>query len=161
MTVLLTMAAGISSASAEPTASRSVSAEAGWIRVVNSNSGKCLAVPGGNAYPGAVVVQWTCNGGASQSWYTSGSAWSTLKYDNVHCLAIGGASTANGAKAILWPCNGGGEQLWYVGGATTSPIYNWNSDKALAIGGASKAEGAAAIQWTPNGGSEQKWWFYN
>ena len=160
-TLLIAMAGVLSPASAEPATPRAASAEAGWIRIVNDNSGLCLAIGGGNAYAGATAIQWTCNGGAEQSWYVNGSAWSPIRFNSELCLAIGGRSTANGAKAILWPCNGGPEQLWYVGGPAISPVGNYNSGKCLAIGGRSTTRGAAAIQWQCNGGPEQDWWFYN
>jgi len=158
-TLLAIMATAISPASAETAATRSASG-AGWIHIVNGNSGQCLAIGGGNAYPGATAIQWTCNGRAEQTWYVDGHAWSPIYYNSELCIAIGGGSLVRGAKAILWPCNGGREQLWYVG-PDVAEIYNNNSGLCLAISGASLTRGAPAIQWTCNGGREQDWWFYN
>jgi len=42
--------------------------------LVNRNSGKCLAIPGGNKDPGISAIQWPCNGGKEQRWVQWSSA---------------------------------------------------------------------------------------
>lgn len=158
-TLLVTTAAGVPPTSAEPAAPRSADAPAGWHRVMNQNSGLCLAIGGGNAYPGVAAIQWTCNGQPEQRWYVTGDEWSPIKYNSELCLAIGGGSHVSGARAILWTCNDRPEQLWHVGGQGFVSVVNYNSRKCLAIGGGSATPGAVAIQWTCNYGPEQRWRF--
>ena len=44
-------------------------ATSGYYTVVNLNSNKCLDVTGRSTANGAVVQQWTCNGGTNQEWF--------------------------------------------------------------------------------------------
>jgi hypothetical protein len=37
--------------------------------LINLNSGKCLDVRGRSTANGAIVQQWTCNGGTNQNWF--------------------------------------------------------------------------------------------
>ncbi|WP_166427437.1 RICIN domain-containing protein [Nonomuraea mesophila] len=36
--------------------------------LVNSGTGRCLAIGHGKATPGKTAVQWKCTGGAEQGW---------------------------------------------------------------------------------------------
>ncbi|MFE2419789.1 RICIN domain-containing protein [Streptomyces hokutonensis] len=138
--------------------------------VWNSNSGKCLAIPGGSsAANGTTAIQYACDNPAPGvwdadqvwTWTLVSGATSTYTLKNKatdRCLAIGGASHTAGAEAIQWTCNGNTEQQWIDD--STGRLRNKESNLCLTIGNASTANSSPAIQWTceaVTSNPEQQW----
>jgi hypothetical protein len=94
-------------------------ARSGYVTAVNLNSGKCLDVTGRSTANGAVVQQWTCNGGTNQEWkpvLISGppNVYRLVNLNSGKCLDVTGRSLANGAVIQQWTCNGGTNQEWFL-----------------------------------------------
>jgi len=141
--------------------------------MVNSNSGKCLAISGGVPTDAAPAIQFDCHTDPDGSraleqlwtWTKVSDEDSTYTIENKKtekCLAIGGASHTLGAKAIQWTCESGHkEQQWVYD--STGRLWNNESNLCLAIPEASTANSIAAIQWTCEGvfddppHTEQQW----
>ncbi|MEU7022119.1 RICIN domain-containing protein [Streptomyces sp. NPDC046203] len=131
-----------------------MTSEAGYYKIHNWNSNKCLAIGSGNTANGANAIQWDCLAdSASQVWWLEGAH--VINYNSGKYLAIGASSTANGAEAIQWDYTGSDSQRWYWNGDF---IFNGNSGKYLAIGASSTANGAKAIQWDYTGSTGQAWY---
>jgi len=95
-------------------------ATSGYYTVVNLNSNKCLDVTGRSTANGAVIQQYTCNGGTNQEWYPSvaqnnpaATIYNLINLNSGKCLDVTGRSTANGAVVQQWTCNGGTNQEWF------------------------------------------------
>jgi glucosylceramidase len=95
-------------------------ATSGYYTVVNLNSKKCLDVTGRSTANGAVIQQWTCNGGTNQEWYPrvaqnnpAATIYNLVNLNSGKCLDVTGRSTANGAVIQQWTCNGGTNQEWF------------------------------------------------
>jgi len=137
---------------------------AGSYELVARHSGKCLDVSGLSSDDGALVIQWTCNGGLNQRWTLQPAADGSYNLVAGHSgklLDVTGVSTDDGARIIQWTANGGQNQQWLpqsVGGGYYT-LTARHSGKALDISGVSMDDGAPAIQWTPNGGANQQWLF--
>jgi beta-glucanase (GH16 family) len=132
--------------------------------IKNRKSGKMLDITGGSTADGAVVIQWSSNGGTNQQWQFISVGSGYYKIKNVKSgkiMDIEGASTVNGAKNIQWTDNGGTNQQWSLvsAGSGYYKIKNRKSGKILDITGASTADGAVDIQWSDNGGTNQQWFF--
>jgi ricin-type beta-trefoil lectin protein len=129
--------------------------------VLNGKSGKCLSVDDGSLADGALVIQWTCNGGPEQQWtFANNDTW--LNVRSGKCLSVeGGGSVAVGAHVIQWTCNGGPEQQWTPVTNGDAPFFLLVNDKSGLVlsvsGGGSTANGAEILQWSQNGGPEQEW----
>jgi hypothetical protein len=86
------------------------------VRIVNKNSGKCLAVAGGSDAEAAKVIQWDCVGSQDQRWIEwpepNSRRWVSFQNGNsIKCLAVAGASTANGAGLIQYTCGHTGQRF--------------------------------------------------
>lgn len=134
---------------------------------MNNKSGLMLDVSGPSTSNGAVVHQWSYNGGDNQWWFRPWQAngWTRLssRYSG-KCLGISGGSTAAGAQAIQWDCNGNPDQFvqfqWTgktSGGWPVYHIIDYNSGMCLGVSGGSTAQGAKVIQWPCNGNADQEW----
>ena len=93
-------------------------ATSGYYTAVNLNSGKCLDVTGRSTANGAVLQQWTCNGGTNQEWFPrvvqnnpAATIYNLVNLNSGKCLDVTGRSTANGAVVQQWTCNGG---VWFA-----------------------------------------------
>lgn len=88
------------------------------VKIVNANSGKCLAPANGSTASGTTMVQTTCSNASSQQWTVNplvGAYFQIVNTASNLCLEVYGASTANGAHANLYTCNGGTNQRWQQG----------------------------------------------
>jgi len=136
----------------------------GVYRLMNYNSGKAVDVTGYSTDNGAVIEQWTYNGGDNQKWQltsqgNNGGYYSLLATHSGKALDVYGGSTTDGASVIQWTWVGGNNQVWQVVPTFngTYKLVNKNSGKVLDVSGASALDGASVIQWTWNGGNNQKW----
>ncbi|WP_170177711.1 RICIN domain-containing protein [Thermomonospora umbrina] len=132
----------------------STGAEAVAVKIVNVNSGKCLAIGSSSTAQGAHAIQWDCIASSpGQVWVLDG--YHILNYNSGLYLAIGSSSTENGAHALQWSYTGSNGQRWYADG--DRHLINMNSDKYLAIGSSSTENGAHALQWSYTGSNGQRW----
>ncbi|WP_437995713.1 RICIN domain-containing protein [Sorangium sp. So ce185] len=84
-------------------------------RFAARHSGKCLDVNGASTADGAVVHQWTCNGGSNQEWLlqsAGGGYYRVVARHSGKCLDVVSGSTADGAAVKQYTCNGGSNQQW-------------------------------------------------
>jgi alpha-L-fucosidase len=135
---------------------------AGYYRIINRNSGKCIDVTGSSTADGAQIVQWTYNGGNNQQWQiidVGGGYFRITNRNSGKSLDVNAQSTEDGAQLIQWPYGGGNNQQWQlvdVGGGYYEIVCK-NSSKCADVTGASTADGAQIIQWTYAGGNNQQW----
>lgn len=141
-------------------ATTSSAAPAAFWRLQNGHSNLCLGVSGSSTSNGAEVIQWSCDGGAEQSWNFvpgPGTDQYTLHNSNSgQCLAIGGSSTAVGHGAIQWPCDGLSDELWEYN--QIDMLTNVNSGLCLAVPGSSTSNGTQVVQWTCQPTNADQFW---
>ncbi|MFD7813549.1 RICIN domain-containing protein [Streptomyces sp. NPDC059785] len=119
------------------------------------HSAKCADVTSQSLLAGAVVKQYTCNGGGNQKyWFKSlGSGYYALmaRHSSL-CL------TENASNVTQENCTAATAQQWSV---TASGSYWLLKSRAtgecLDVSGASTADSAAVITYTCNGATNQQW----
>lgn len=148
---------------------RDKAAGTSYTHVINNNSGKCMAVPGGNTNAGSNLIQWDCGNYADHYWnfvndYDDNNGYEWDHVVNSHsgqCLAVPGGSTAAGTKVIQWPCGNYADHLWrrVDMGNYNFELVNYNSGLCLSVPGASTADGVQLIQWPCAYYPDQYWNF--
>ena len=144
---------GTSLVMAQPASADSFSA-----RLMNSETRLCMD-GSGSAGPGAAVIQWECNGGANQVWYSSTDSRgrpTIVNAANGLCLDRHD-DTRLGAKLILWHCNSKWNQV-FEGGGWGNPIVNTTTGYVVDVPGGTGEWGTQLIMWDRNGGANQGWW---
>lgn len=132
--------------------------------IVNAYSGKCLDLPDGNAFNGANLQVWDCNGMFNQQWiWTDGSNIIRPQVDPSKCVEAG--QWGNGKQLFLWDCNGQPQQNLMYDTYGMKTIYFPASETAgfgtatacveVPFGGLTA--GQAAWMWECNGGPNQRW----
>ncbi|MFI1993469.1 arabinofuranosidase catalytic domain-containing protein [Actinoplanes sp. NPDC020271] len=122
-------------------------------RVVGSQSGRCLDVPGAATTNGLQAQLYDCSGGAGQAW-----TWTTTRQLTVYgtkCLDATGQGTANGTAVVIWDCNGQANQQWNVNADGT--ITGAQSGLCLDANAAGTVNGTRIILWACNGQANQQW----
>ncbi len=119
----------------------------------NTNSGRCLDVPGVSQTNGTQVTLWDCNAGTNQQWTLTSSK--QLQVYGTKCLDAEAAGTAPGTRVIIWDCNGGTNQQWNLTAAGT--ISGVHSGLCLGPNGAGTANSTPVILQTCDGGTSQQW----
>lgn len=126
------------------------------------HSGKCLDVQGDNHNNGAVIQQFSCNGGQNQQWIlrSVGNGFYNLISRSSHrCLDIRGVSRDDRVPAQLFSCNNGDNQrfqLRHVGGSFFNLVAR-HSGKCLDVRGADTDNRAIVQQFSCTGGQNQQW----
>jgi hypothetical protein len=133
-----------------------------YYRLAARHSGKCLDVSSSSTADSANVLQWTCNGGANQSWQIRdlGTGYVQLVARHSHkCLDVTGSSTADGARAQQYTCGSGTNQQWQFQDLGTGyfRVVARHSGKCLDVSSFSTADGANILQWTCGTGTNQQW----
>jgi hypothetical protein len=90
----------------------------GYYNIQNQQTGKCLTQKGASTAVNQPIIQYDCNRGTNEQWYTqkvySGPPdWYYIR--NEHgglCLAVKGGLTGNGQPLLQFTCNGGDNELW-------------------------------------------------
>ncbi len=123
------------------------------VRIVGTQSGRCVDVPGGTTVNGTQVQLWDCSGAANQSWTRTANR--ELVFNGTKCLDAANRGTTNGTQVIIWDCNGQTNQQWNVGadGTITSVL----SGLCLDATGQGTANGTKLILWSCNGQANQRW----
>lgn len=119
----------------------------------NTNSGRCLDVPGQSQTNGTQVTLWDCNGGTNQQWALT--AGKQLQVYGGKCLDAEGASTAAGTRAIIWDCNGAANQHWNLNSDGT--ITGVQSGLCLGPNAGGTANSTPVTLQTCTGATSQKW----
>ncbi len=119
----------------------------------NTNSGRCLDVPGQTQTNGTQVTLWDCNGGTNQQWaLTSGKQ---IQVYGSKCLDAEGAGTAAGTRVIIWDCNSGANQQWNVNSDGT--VTGVQSGLCVGPNGGGAANSTPVTLQTCSGAASQKW----
>jgi lysophospholipase L1-like esterase len=116
-------------------------------------AGKCLDVPNSTQNNGTQLQIWDCNGGAGQTWTSSGGRLTV--YNGAKCLDAYNNQTTAGTKVEIWDCNGGTNQQWQIN--TNGTITGLQSGLCLDVTTASTTNGTPVELWPCNGGTNQKW----
>ncbi|OCT11821.1 hypothetical protein A8709_28555 [Paenibacillus pectinilyticus] len=130
--------------------------------ISSKSSGKVIEVAALSATDGAIVDQWTSNGGNNQKWRLDDMGGGSFKLTNVNSgkvLDVVGFSTTAGAGIDQWTDNGGINQRFTLtsSGGGYYKIVAQTSGLPLDINGGSTSDGANIIQWTDTGGDNQRW----
>jgi poly(beta-D-mannuronate) lyase len=137
--------------SEEPEASSQESTLGGTYLLQPVHSGKCVDVDGQSTLSGANVLQWGCDGRASQKWVLRdlGSDSYEVKSFAGLCLDVSGASLLDGGNVIQWTCKQSNNQKWQlVADSGAFRLKALHSGKCLDVAGASTANGANVQQWS-------------
>ncbi|HEY8984798.1 MAG TPA: RICIN domain-containing protein [Streptomyces sp.] len=149
------------------TAAPSIGFNGAYDHIINDNSNKCLAVPGGSTAQGTGLIQWPCGSWNDHYWSAyyqftaSGFYWyHVVNYNSGQCLGVPGASTTAGTQVIQWPCGTWADHYWAFAIDTSNNklhIINYNSGQCLAVPGASTSDGAQVIQWPCGTWADHYW----
>jgi endonuclease/exonuclease/phosphatase family metal-dependent hydrolase len=136
-------------------AASNTGAAAAATRVVNVKSGLCMDLNQARAADGSNVLQWTCNGGANQTWNydaTTGLVRSML--DPHYCLDNSGGYD-NGADIVLWRCTGSANQRFNLDAASGRFTLRTYPDQA--VDGYGTNPGDDIKTFRDQGNSNQLW----
>jgi hypothetical protein len=84
----------------------------------SGGSRRCLAVKNASMDDNAPILQFDCNGGDNEEWYTNHRSGQTAGYYELRnhkskkCLTVKNNGTANGSTLLQFTCNGGKNQSW-------------------------------------------------
>ncbi|MCA2215484.1 RICIN domain-containing protein [Jidongwangia harbinensis] len=123
-------------------------------RLVGTQSGRCVEVPGAATGNGTRTQLGDCTGAAHQTW-THTSARQLTVYGGTKCLDASGQGATNGTAVIIWDCNGQANQQWNVRADGT--IVGVLSGLCLDATGAGTANGTTINLWSCHGGANQQW----
>jgi hypothetical protein len=137
----------------------------GYYRILNTFTGKYLAVPAGSLSSGTGEIQWTGTGGAEQDWSVQPSPAGGYTITNRRSdLALTMATSATGAQVTQTPLASAVNQRWNLA-QSASPdftagqfvIANANSGKFAEIAGG--GDGKQADQYRDVNHPDQYWTF--
>lgn len=136
----------------------------GTYEISNVNSGLAMEVFGQSKSAGAVVDQYTWNGGTNQEWtlaYLSNGLYTLTNVNSGLVLDVNGKSVSDGGKIDQYTSNGGSNQEFIVSQTADGnyKIVSSNSGDAVEVPGSSNAAGVQLDQWSLNGGRNQEWVF--
>jgi alpha-galactosidase len=147
---------------APPIADVLAAAPATAVMLLREGSRKCVDVAGGGSGDGTDIVQWTCHGGANQTFRVEdvgGGAVRLVDQGSQKCMDVDRSGTRDGTNIQLWTCNGTGAQSFVAedqGGGVTR-LRNTGSGKCVDVNGSSNADGGNVQLWTCNDSSAQRW----
>jgi hypothetical protein len=126
---------------------------------VRQGSKKCLDVAGGTD-DGMRLVQWSCHGGANQSFRIEpigGGAVRLVDQNSQKCVDVKQSGSADGTPIQIWGCNGTGAQSFAIedAGNGYKRIRNTLSNKCVDVNHQSNDDGATVQLWSCNGSSAQ------
>ncbi|MFI0777535.1 RICIN domain-containing protein [Streptomyces sp. NPDC021212] len=126
------------------------------------HSGKCADVVSASQTDGTAVVQYTCNGGGNQLFWSRSAGGGYVQLIARHssqCLTVAGGSTADGAAVVQSACGTGANQQWQATdtGSGYVRLAARSSGKCLDVADSSTADKAALVQWSCTGGANQQW----
>ena len=128
-------------------------------RLVAAHSGKAADINGASTAPGALLIQWSANGGLNQQFdfLDSGGGFFRIR-SRLSGLVLQVAGSGTGADVSQQPDSNNASQQWRVvdqGGGVVS-LVNRQSNLAMDVWQASTADGARISQWTVTGNTNQR-----
>ncbi|MGC7096784.1 RICIN domain-containing protein [Amycolatopsis lurida] len=134
----------------------------GPVPLISKSSGKTADITGASTAAGAVAVQGSWNGGASQQFRADpvgGGYYRLVSLNSGHVLTVADASTADGAQITQGPWNGGDSQLFRPEplGDGYFRLTAKHSGKVVDVSGGSTADGTKLIQWSWTSAANQRW----
>ncbi len=125
------------------------------LRLVNKSSALCMDVNGGTMADGTAVIQWSCNGGANQTWSYDDSTGLIRSMNDPHYCLDNGGTYGDGAQLVIWTCNGNNNQRFkYDAGAGTLAVRSYPIE-VVAMNGTSL--GNQLLTATASGTATQAW----
>jgi endonuclease/exonuclease/phosphatase family metal-dependent hydrolase len=132
-------------------------AAAGYVQIVNQQSGLCLDIANASPADGSNVQQWACNGGAWQKWnYDPQTGLVRSQANPRYCLDNSG-SFNDGADIKLWTCTGNANQRFTWNAATG--VLGMRTFPAQVVDAVGTAAGGDVITYGDWGGANQRWRF--
>ena len=133
-----------------------------YYSIVAKHSGKCMDVEGASTAAGALVKQYTCNGGTNQQWQivsVGGGYYKIVARHSGKVLDVQWGSLDNGAPIWQWDENGTAAQQWAMTdvGSGYFRFTAHHSGKVLDVEGAYTTDGAQVHQWDYVGIANQQW----
>ncbi|MGO4427685.1 RICIN domain-containing protein, partial [Streptomyces sp. MCAF7] len=130
--------------------------------LVARHSGKCADITSASQTDGTAGVQYTCNGGGNQLFWSKDAGGGYVQLVARHssqCLTVSGGSADDGAKVVQSACGEGANQQWQATdtGDGYVRLTSRSSGKCLDVADESTADKAAIVQWTCTGGANQQW----
>jgi hypothetical protein len=130
--------------------------------LVARHSGKCADITSASQTDGTAAVQYTCNGGGNQLFWSKDAGGGYVQLVARHssqCLTVSGASADDGAKVVQSACGAETNQQWQAtdGGDGYVRLTSRSSGKCLDVADESTADKAAIVQWSCTGGANQQW----
>lgn len=142
---------------------------------------KCIDLPGGDAYNGAKLWVWECNGTPQQQWIFAPDSW-RIESAVASGKCIDAGNGEDGEQLYLWDCNGLSQQAWgydaneatiYMDQSEQGPLVATpatarrmasssnvsipRASKCLDLSGGDTSEGTAVQVWDCNGRTNQQW----
>ncbi|MET8957572.1 ricin-type beta-trefoil lectin domain protein [Streptomyces sp. NPDC004129] len=124
------------------------------VRLLGSESHRCIDVTDDSAKDGTSLQVWTCNTQANQKWLFASDG--TVRSMGL-CMDVAGGSTRNGAVIQLANCHhdGNGAQQFVLSSA--GDLVNRQADKCVDVVNQGTSAGTGLQLWTCNGQPNQKW----
>lgn len=87
-----------------------------WASTMTLANGQCLDVTGGSTASGALVEQYSCNGGANQEWILTpiGANYEIISSKSGLCVEVAGAKTEGDSLIDQGTCSAAAHQLWNI-----------------------------------------------
>jgi hypothetical protein len=133
--------------------------------IIAQHSGKCMTVLGNLPFDGTNIVQFVCDGSASQEFRLQ--AVTPSSYVIVHpatnkCVDVKDSGTTDGTNVALYNCNNTVAQIYALKLTASAGFYtmvNPNSGKCVDVDSARTADLTNIQIYTCNGGLNQAWEF--
>jgi hypothetical protein len=125
----------------------------GGVRLVGTQSGRCVDVNDNTIVNGTQTQLWDCTGGDNQTWAVTPRR--ELVVYGTKCLDANNSGTTPGTAVIIWDCNGQTNQQWIVNSNGT--VAGVQSGLCLDVSGAGTANGSHLILWTCTAATNQRW----
>lgn len=125
-------------------------------RIINDNSGKCIEADYGHYANGTPIIQWTCDGGAYQSWIYTGEGQLRSKGNTAYCYDIDGGDGDRGDKHHIWKCDGGESEKWRL---RPDGSFVGMKNRCMDVPNSSTSNGTQLWHWDCNNTTAQRFHF--
>jgi hypothetical protein len=136
-------------------------------KIWNSESIKCMEVHAASMANGALVDQWTCNGGSHQAWTWRATPvagfYQLVNGNSRKCLDNAG-NYSNGAQLTQWTCedNNPHQRFWVQPNPSIGSRWSFGTGGLQTIcievyHAGINTNGTKVNQWTCNGNANQVW----
>jgi hypothetical protein len=138
-----------------------------FYNIIAQHSGKCMSVLGNLPLDKTDIVQWTCDGSASQRFRlqaVTASSYVIVHPSSNKCVDVLDSGTADLTNVQLYTCNNTAAQIYALKLTQSTGFYtmvNPNSGKCVDVDAARMADLANIQIYTCNGATNQAWEFVN